>query len=292
MGSRGYTMRKLSTFRDLACQVLSYCYDYFNPSSKAYQPLFGHSMPYQAICSFLTFSFLLLAFNTVAQAEMQAHPSLPEKADRLARIALVPPHMHIYEIGPYGTLEAVKYWEIAASMNVHKALSTEFVKREHLTVIQYDPKQLSASQRETYEETLLLYDLVSASIVRHAFPSSHFPLSAQPLFFPEKAHEFTYSLGKEVGDFASDVDALLLVGGFDQHSSADRVALRVAGAFLGQKQRDLDMNRYTVALVDAKTGDILWFSHTSWALDLREYGDAATLAKTFMRDLPILGKTP
>ncbi len=246
-------------------------------------------MSYRMIHSFFTFSILLLALTAVVRAEMQGHPNLPEKADRLTRIALVPPHFHVYEIGPYGAMEQVRYREIAASMNVQRALTAEFAKREHLTVIQFDPHRLSTSQRETYDETLLLYDLVSASIVRHAFPSPHFPLSAQPLFFPEKAREFTYSLGHEIRDFSSDIDALLIVGGFDQYSSADRVALRVVGTFLG-KQRNLDMNQYTVALVDAKTGDILWFSHTSESLDLGEYRDAATLAQKFMLDLPNLGK--
>ena len=162
-------------------------------------------MSNRAIRSLFALSLLILAFTAVARTEMPGHPSLPENADRLTRIALVPPHMHLYELGPYGAIEEVTYWGRAASMNVHKALSAEFATREHLTVIHYDPQHLSASQRENYEETLLHYELVSASIVRHAFPSPHFPLSAQPLFFPEKAREFTYSLGNEGGDVASDI---------------------------------------------------------------------------------------
>jgi hypothetical protein len=89
----------------------------------------------------------------------------------------------------------------------------------------------------------------------------------------------------------------LVVRGFDQRSSGGRKALGVAttivGAALGAHtipQRG--GNLFTAALVDATTGDILWFSHSLKPYDLRNLGEAEQLAVEFMIDLPTLGRTP
>ena len=111
---------------------------------------------------------------------------------------------------------------------MRKALATEFSKREHLHVTDFEPDRLTPSQRDIYNETLLLYELVSGAIVRHAFNVQYAPHQhGLSPFFPEKARDFTFSLGKELSDLASDVDAYVIVLGFDQRSSAGRKALGV-----------------------------------------------------------------
>ncbi|HEU4684991.1 MAG TPA: hypothetical protein VFS39_10870 [Nitrospira sp.] len=48
-------------------------------------------------------------------------------------------------------------------------------------------------------------------------------------------------------------------------------------------------NLFTAALIDAHTGDILWFSKSVKAYDLRERSEASKLIVEFMADLPTLG---
>ena len=46
----------------------------------------------------------------------------------------------------------------------------------------------------------------------------------------------------------------------------------------------------SVALVDAKTGSILWYYRTVQVYDLRESEDAIAFVQDFIKELPNLGR--
>lgn len=241
---------------------------------------------------------IILLTPVFGRGEMQGHPNLAAAAPFIKRIALFPPQIEMFELGAGGSQEKMDDWGQAAVVNVRKALATEFSKREHLQVTDFEPDRLSPSQRDIYNETLLLYELVSGSIVRHAFNVQYAPHQhGLSPFFPEKARDFTFSLGKELSDLASDVDAYVIVLGFDQRSSAGRKALGVGRTLIAAALGVVAVpqgggNLFTAALIDAKTGDILWFTKTPKPYDLREPEEATKLALEFMMDLPALGHTP
>lgn len=94
--------------------------------------------------------------------------------------------------------------------------------------------------------------------------------------------------------FALNVDAYLLVRGFDQRSSGGRKALGVGTALVGAAlgvaiipQRG--ENLFAASLIDAHTGDILWFSKSLTPYDLREPEEATKLVIELMTDLPTIG---
>lgn len=246
----------------------------------------------------LGLAIALLLTPAFAQGEMQGHPKLAASAPLIKRIAVLPPQIDLFELGAGGNQEKMDDWGQTAVANVRKALAAEFAKREHLQVTEFDPERLSGSQRDVYNETLLLYELVSGSIIRHAFNVQQAPHQQRlSPFFPEKARDFTFSLGKELSDLASDVDAYLIVRGFDQRSSVGRKALGVGRTLVAAALGVVAVpqgggNLFTAALIDAKTGDILWFTKTPKPFDLREPEDATKLALEFMMDLPALGQTP
>lgn len=252
-------------------------------------------------------SLLLLVQQSVAKAEFHGHPELAAKAEHIKRIHLLPPQIDMFALGIGESLEKMSEWEQPAQSNIRHALMTEFARREHLTVTEFDESSLPPSLRASYDETLLLYETVWAAIVTHAFKWQYMIRSevadyigpdAQDLFFPEKARDFRYSLGSEVGDIAGNSDALLIIRCIDRRSTVGRIALGVSIFIIGASMyQDVELPQagvslFTASLIDAKTGDILWFSHSVRSLDLRDPEDAQKLAVEFLIDLPVLGKAP
>jgi hypothetical protein len=242
-------------------------------------------------------TFLFFAQLSPSSAEFHGHPDFENKALHIKRISLLPPQIDMFEISAGGNLEKMEEWSQTACGNTRNAIKEEFAKREHLQLSEFDARTVSGTARSTYDETLLLHEVVSNAALTHSFPvpnihNSH-PL-ALALFFPWKAREFSYSLGAEIETFASNVDAYLLVRGFDQRSSGGRKALNigtfVVGAALGVAvvpQRGA--NLFSASLVDAHTGDILWFSRSITSYDLRKPEEATKLILEFMTDLPTIG---
>jgi hypothetical protein len=254
-------------------------------------------MPHQSIKYAIIVTLTVLTLQSVARAEFHGHPDLAAKATQIKRISILPTQIQLYEIGAGGSLEKMDDWSKTANGNIRQALINEFAKREQLSVTDFDEDSLPADLRSSYDETLLLYDAVSNAILTHTFKWQYGPPAAQAPFFPEKAREFRYSLGEAVADLPSGSDVLLLVRGFDQRSSGGRKALNVATGIIGAALGVVAVprggdNMFTATLVDAKTGDILWFSHSLKPYDLRNLAEAQQLAVEFMIDLPTLGQTP
>lgn len=254
-------------------------------------------MRYRSVTHLIVCTLAALTVQTVALAEFHGHPDLAAKAEKIKRISILQTQIQMYEIGAGGSLEKMDDWSKTASGNIRQALINEFGKREQLTVMNFEEGSLSADVRPNYDETLLLYDLVANAILTHAFKWQTASPAAQALFFPEKAREFRYSLGDAVALLPAGSDVLLLIRGFDQRSSGGRKALGVATGIVGAALGVVAVprrggNLFTAALVDATTGDILWFSHSMKPYDLRNPGEAQQLAVEFMIDLPTFGQVP
>ncbi len=245
--------------------------------------------------SLLFLIVLILTSPNMGRAEFRGHPDLASKAPTIKTIFVVSPLIDMYELGAGGQSEAIPEWSQAASANVRQALLNEFAKREQLHVTAWDEQVLAAALRSNYEQSLLLFNIVSEAILAHAISWQNVRPGVRTAFFPEKARSFTYSLGKDVTELAPNVDAFLFVRGFDQRSTSGRKALGVLAAIIGgggNAARLRGGNLFTATLVDAKNGDVLWFTYTLKPFDPRDLGDAQKLAVEFMIDLPTLGQIP
>lgn len=239
-------------------------------------------------------TLLFFTFLSAASAEGNVHPDLTKKAEHIKRISLLPPQIDMFEISAGGSLEKMEDWSQPARTHMRKSIKEEFAKREHLQLTEFDEQAISSTARTTYNQTLLLYDAVLSAIMTHTFQSSY---QRSALFFPWKARDFAYSVGKEIDVFAPNVDAYVLIRGFDQRSSVGRKALGVGTAIVGAAvgvviipQRGA--NLFTASLIDAHTGDILWFSKSLAPYDLRKPEEATKLVLEFMSELPSLGHPP
>ncbi|HEU4684992.1 MAG TPA: hypothetical protein VFS39_10875 [Nitrospira sp.] len=153
---------------------------------------------------------LLFTLSSTAFAESHSHPDLEKKAVLITRIALLPPQIDLFELGAGGGIEKMEVWSQTARLHTRHAIQQELAKREHLHLTELDERTLSDDTRLIYDESFLLYDATAAAILTHSFVNPNAYPDRERLFFPWKARDFTYSLGREVEAFASDADAFLL----------------------------------------------------------------------------------
>jgi hypothetical protein len=159
--------------------------------------------------------------------------------------------------------------------------------RPLLNLKTFNPSLLSEEGRLNFEETAALFDAVSSSIIFHTYgPPVH--------RFPEKITNFDYALGPEVGALADDTDALLLVSGIDHISTTGRKALQagtmILGALVGVAVTPQGgVTSIRIALVDAGTGELLWFNWHGSAgdHDLRNPIQTRELVMSLLKDFPL-----
>ncbi|HEY7162954.1 MAG TPA: hypothetical protein VIB79_00200 [Candidatus Binatia bacterium] len=187
--------------------------------------------------------------------------------------------------------EKIDDWSDQANENV-----TNIVKRELATNSAFSLQTFSAETLDTkagpeLDQTLALLDAVNLSILRHVYTN------AEPAYyFADKIYNFDYSVGDGISRVAAGSDAILIISGVDHISTGGRVALQVATVLMGNVQaainREGGVTALNAALVDSRTGSILWYkiAGSNGDHDLRDATSAADLVKELLRDFP-LGKT-
>lgn len=160
--------------------------------------------------------------------------------------------------------------------------------RNKLQVSVVDARKLPDNLRGELEDTQLLFEAVNTSIVGHLYGN---PANR----FEDKREQFDYSLGKDTARLnLLDSDAFVLVNGLDQISSTGRQALNVtamlAAAALGVVLiPQPGITAMNVALVDARSGDLLWYvaTRSEGGYDLRNPERAAAFVKHVLTGFPI-----
>jgi hypothetical protein len=216
------------------------------------------------------------------------HPQIAQRAGQIRKIALLPPRVSVYEIGAGGVTEKIDEWSQAGARNVLKALESQLALRAGVQVKIVDPDKLPNYLKVELEQTELLFDAVSASVVWHVYG-----LPAQR--FEEKWTNFDYSLGNDTAKLnAVDADVFVLVKGVDHISSPGRQALQVttmlAAAAMGIAIIPQGgVTALNMALVDARSGDILWYvaTRSDGGSDLRNPSSSAAFVKNALNGFPI-----
>lgn len=224
-----------------------------------------------------------------------AQNSISKEINGVKRIAVLPPRMDVYELRAGSSRLRISEWSEQAKDNLLAALVQEFKARNESGVegVVIRDDELSENQKTELEQTNLLFDAVAASIARHVFG---------PEPFDHKVSDFQYSLGRETQKLnLKAADALLFVRGFDHISTAGRVGLQMAslvvaaaagaysGVLLMPPMGQVGTAGLMFTLVDAKTGDLLWFGSDGGAAgtDLRKSTSSAALTNSIFRKFPL-----
>ena len=213
-------------------------------------------------------------------ASSRANARLAGRSRQIRTVALLPLEIKVYQIDAGGVHEEIATWSEQARENVITLVETELRAKMNAAVTIVNAESL-AEERPILQETRALYSAVSTMILLHTYPNPNFA----GYFFEEKLRNFDYSLGSDVGDLASGADALLLLDAEDHIWTGGRQALQALGDILGIGAAVVTRvviipqlaggTTVRAALVDSRTGDILWIN-TIGAGGGRDLRDAAS----------------
>ena len=227
------------------------------------------------------------ACATTTAPQFRSHPHLNEKLGQTGTITVVPLNVDVYQLSAGGVKEKIDEWCFLARRNVLTAVEEELKQIPLLNLKSFSETAISENQKSNLEQTSALFNAISTSIILHTYgPPDH--------RFPEKIQNFDYSLGTEVSELSEQTDALLLVQAMDHISTAGRKALQAGSVILGALvgvavTPNLGITVVSIALVDAQSGDILWYNFhgSGGAHDLRNPIDTTLLVKNILSPFPL-----
>lgn len=212
-------------------------------------------------------AFLLVAgmLHAAEEEPFRCPPDLAVRMKDIKTIAVVRPDIKVFELSTGGVKELRQEWCDECRMKVQAAFLVEFQR------FGYDIKILDLSEDTSADlrEILLLYGNVVTSVLRHSYDG--------PQLFPAKKTNFDYTLGPIDNLLQpAGADALLLIQGVDEISSAGRKTMQTFGVLVGLAAGvvvtpNMGQTVMIVGLVD-RSGDLLWFNIRggSGGYDLRE----------------------
>ncbi len=241
---------------------------------------------------------VLVFISGCATTPYRANPQFEERLRSGLTVALLPPDVKVYQITAGEVREQMDEWTDTARQNVLAAIR-KWIGSGRLTIREFDPAKFQAA-REEFEDANPLFQAVALSAVLHTYrPETQ---------FKTKMDRFDYSLGPLPAlSEATEADALLFVNARDHISTGGRVARNIALVLLGAAAGVViipqgGVTAMAAALVDSRTGDILWFNtHASGGgHDLRDPASAEAFvaqafeafAKTFPTGKPEIEKGP
>lgn len=216
-------------------------------------------------------------------------PDYPARLRQIETVTLVPPLVAVYAMTAGDIEEEVQEWSDAAYTHARVAVKAE-VEKIGLTFVPFagthGPRpdfRLGAEYvrrsgpPDRAEESWLLFESVKEAVLRHTYVPAE--------TFPPRMQNFDYTLGTESEALLAggQADAFLLMIATDHIPTADRQLLigaglakmAVTGSYAGPGGTPAEL---IVALIETKTGDLLWFNRVEMPLsDLRDPAANAAL---------------
>jgi hypothetical protein len=217
----------------------------------------------------------------------RSHPQLNTKIEKVKTITVIPLKIEVFQVSAGGVKEKMDEWSSQAKRNLLTAVEEELKIRPLLNVKSFPETLVSDDRKSNLEQTNALFDAVNSSIIFHTYgpPEQR---------FLEKITKFDYSLGSDVRELSGQTDALLFVRGEDNISTAGRKALQAGSLILGalvgvQVTPMLGITSVSLALVDANTGEMLWYNfHGSGGVDdLRNPINTTAVVMEILKNFPI-----
>jgi hypothetical protein len=184
-------------------------------------------------------------------------------------IAIMPPDVKIHRLTAGGVSELMDGWSQQAESAILKAIKNEMrlLSSTELTLI--DDSSLQENSRDFLKEQQGLFNAVAFSIISHTY----IPEST----FRHKLKNFDYTLGSEISGISEIVecDAILFSSGCNYIWTAGRTSLQFFALLVGAATGvtiiiPAGPEWIMLSLVDAKSGDVIWFDYIAMPGDLRK----------------------
>lgn len=236
-------------------------------------------------------SSLLLSIGCATSTGHREVPNFDHRFTSLETVTLLPPRAAVYRRTVGGVDEEVEAWSDEARRELTAAVRERAERLGHFRFIPFveppAPEEPSDEPevRSTRDETWDLFQAVIRAIQVHTYSG--------PNQFPERRTQFDYTLGEEAGEIvaATGADAVLLVVAFDHVETSGRQAARAAGMVVGAITGVVvtpppSPAVVTIALIEAKTGDILWYNQVgSTSADIRDRASDTRLVNLALKGI-------
>ena len=189
------------------------------------------------------------------------HPQYADRSRGIQTVAVMPPDAKVYDLPVGERRNLMDEWSAAAQKNLQQAVVKEVGTRGGFRLKAFETTRSPVVQRE-FEDVRPLFETVGLTILGQRGGGYW------PMIHPEGiAATFEYTLGPVPAlAEAAEADALLFLYTADHVSSGGRIALGIAVlplALLGAKTHPPSpsfQDLIVTALVEGRTGDILWFN--------------------------------
>ena len=246
------------------------------------------------------------------QPTVRANPQFQQKLASIKTVAIMPPGATVYQIQVGGPIQVMDEETAAIRATLATAIVQELGRDAGVIFTPFSAPSVgldagrdpaAARLATELEDTTALFEAVSASIVAHTF--KHGEGAASDWRFVEKLTNFDYSLGPDVQQFSklANADALLFTAGADFVSSGGRKAIMVlvplitgvlGGGYGNPVFLPSGPTLFSVALVDARTGELLWYNVAGLhggVYSLTDPNSVTDLTAQVLKDFP-LGTRP
>ena len=231
----------------------------------------------------------ILALGADPTSPERVHPSLAHRKPLIHRIVLLPARVEMFEVQA-GGMEKMEDWAADAKAHLLASLQDHLKAKASLTLDLIEEGRLAPDQEQALSGMQSMYEAVRQSIVQHTYPGR--PDNPVNHLFDHKVDQFDYSLGEDVRALSKDAHAYLAIQVLDYRRSKGLIALQagamIAGALLGVVPVPRGMpTESSLSLIDAETGDILWFYRFQSAYDVRDRQGADQLLDEAFRSFPL-----
>lgn len=212
-------------------------------------------------------------------------PPEPARIASGARVLIMPPDIELGQINTAGLYAPKADWTYDAQRHVLATLIQALRDRGHVgTVYGGDPQTVAPIERE-HAQSVKLFEAVRQTVLQY----KHFAGTGSGL--PTKKDRFDWTLGPEgVAPLRAtyDADYALFTLFRDRSPTGGRVAMEIAVAVLFGAYGSTDNQLGFAALVDLRSGDLLWTNLMTQTFgDLRTQADADSAVQTLLGDAPL-----
>ncbi|MBF0523165.1 MAG: hypothetical protein HQL24_08940 [Candidatus Omnitrophica bacterium] len=229
--------------------------------------------------------FLILSLYGCSTVTYRKSPRFENYFDQSKTIGVISPGVKIYSLTAGGIDQYNDEWSIQSKEKILRLIKEKLETVSNSKVAYIDEKQLNESQKDLVSEQNGMFFTVAHSIIAHTY----LPVSQ----FPYKVKNFDYTMGDEVGDLNSiaNVDTLLFCSGRNYIWTTGRVSLSIFGALLGAATGvcvivPAGPEWIVLSLVDAKTGEVIWFNYKPMPGDLRNEDVDKKIIDELFKDFP------
>ncbi|MDD2751568.1 MAG: hypothetical protein PHN59_00345 [Candidatus Omnitrophica bacterium] len=204
-------------------------------------------------------------------------------------VTVMPIDIKFYKLTAGGISEQMDEWDKQADELFRQEIIKRLDPSSKIKIKILDESSLDEDARNFVDEQNGLYRAVAQSIIAHTYTPGN--------IFSQKLTFFDYTLGTELSRLndSFSTDALLFFSGSRTYWTGGRVFLATWGILLGAATGVSVIpagvpDWVAVALVDAKTGDVLWFRYFGQPNvvvgDLRQEKIVSDTVEYLFREMP------